>query len=65
MKTINDRHEYLNLYASQCPRCIHFNSDNYTCDAFPVEIPNNILSGENNHDKVLPNQVGESVFEEA
>ncbi len=65
MDRINDRHEFLNLYASQCPKCVHFNWDSCTCNAFPDEIPDNILSGEENHDSVLPGQRGETVFEEA
>lgn len=61
---INDRHEYLNLYTSQCAKCKHFDWESYTCEAFPVEIPDELLSGEEGHNKILPNQTGESIFEE-
>lgn len=59
---IDDRHELLNLYKSQCARCKHLN--HYACKAFPVEIPRSLLSGEMNHDEVLPDQAGETTFEE-
>ena len=61
---INDRHEYLNLYSSQCAKCKHFDWENYTCKAFPVEIPDGLLSGKDSHNKILPNQTGEIIFEE-
>ena len=59
---LDDRHELLNLYLSQCARCKHF--DNYTCAAFPDGIPEKLLTGEQKHDKIIPGQTGSTVFEE-
>ncbi len=45
-----------------CNRCLHFNSDNNTCAAFPNGIPGKLLSGAIKHKSKLPVQVGTDVF---
>ncbi len=46
-----------------CNRCKHYNQDG-TCRAFPDRIPDEILDGENDHSKPLPEQDNELVFVE-
>ena len=44
-----------------------FNCKNYinnlTCAAFPIEIPEEILKGDNDHSKPLPEQENNIIFE--
>lgn len=51
------------VYSSVCTRCKHFNLIEKNCRAFPVGIPDKLLSGEMKHDKVLSGQKGNTVFE--
>jgi hypothetical protein len=46
-----------------CSNCIHFNDFSEGCDAFKNGIPNEILIGENDHSKPLPEQDNNIVFE--
>lgn len=46
-----------------CEKCKHFRALSGGCDAFPNEIPDEIVSGENKHSKPLPKQKNKIVFE--
>ena len=46
-----------------CFKCKHFRRFEEGCDAFPEGIPDEIISGNNNHSKPLPNQNNKVVFE--
>jgi hypothetical protein len=46
-----------------CFKCKHFREIEGGCSAFPDGIPNEITSGENDHDKPLPDQKNNIVFE--
>ena len=47
-----------------CFFCKHFiEGKDYKCQAFPEGIPNEILFGENDHSKPLPEQQNDIVFE--
>jgi hypothetical protein len=46
-----------------CLNCIHFNKDNFNCEAFK-QIPYEILTGFNIHDKPLKNQLNNIVYKE-
>ena len=46
-----------------CQRCAHYLGD-LECLAFPDGIPEEILDGDNNHSKPLPDQDNDIVFEE-
>ena len=46
-----------------CFNCIHFNIEEGICDAFMVQIPEDILNGDNDHSKPLPNQGNNIVFQ--
>lgn len=45
-----------------CNNCKHYFGD-LKCVAFPNRIPNQILLGNNNHSKPLPEQENDFVFE--
>lgn len=45
-----------------CFSCKHFDIQSSTCSAFPYEIPDEILSGENDHSVPLPDQDNDIVF---
>ena len=45
-----------------CFSCKHFREFEGGCDAFPKGIPNEITSGENQHDKPLPGQDNNIIF---
>lgn len=62
LNIINDRHELMNVYSSQCTFCKHFKEDEYSCVAFPAGIPDGLLSGEAKHNRLLKGQTGETVF---
>lgn len=62
MELIDDRHEILSLYTSDCAQCRLFTEKGYKCKAFPESIPSKILSGEVKHRKVLPTQEGKFIF---
>ena len=49
------------MTVSTCLICKHY-INNGKCNAFQ-KIPNEILDGENNHSKPLPNQTNDIVFE--
>jgi len=51
--------EVINLV---CFNCKHFREFEGGCDAFPKGIPAEITSGENPHDKPLPNQKNNITF---
>lgn len=46
-----------------CFRCIHFDIETSTCKAFTNQIPDEILNGNNNHSRPLPDQGNDIVFE--
>ena len=46
-----------------CFSCKHFDIETSTCTAFPVQIPETILCGENDHTSPLPDQGNDIVFE--
>jgi hypothetical protein len=46
-----------------CLKCKHFKRFDGGCFAFPNGIPDDILSGFNNHSNPLPNQGNKIVFE--
>ena len=46
-----------------CIRCKHFNFETSMCTAFPDEIPDEIIMGDNDHSKPLPDQENNIVFE--
>ena len=46
-----------------CFDCKHFNQIEGGCKAFPTDIPEEILSGENEHSKPLEGQENDIVFE--
>ncbi len=64
-KSLDDRHEILNVYRSQCARCKHFKEDDYYCLAYPDGIPDKLLEGDATHDKIRPDQMGDTLFEDA
>lgn len=45
-----------------CNLCKHYLGD-LVCTAFPEGIPEEILKGENDHSKPLPQQFNDNVFE--
>jgi hypothetical protein len=64
MEDLNDKHEVYNPYTAACTNCRHkFNVITFACDAFPVEIPDIILNGEDKHNKPLKDQGNDIVFE--
>jgi hypothetical protein len=46
-----------------CFKCAHFDREKLNCAAFPVEIPDEILQGDNNHTKPLPEQKNNIIFQ--
>lgn len=46
-----------------CFKCKHFRRFEGGCDAFPEGIPDEITGGDNPHNKPLPNQDNDIVFE--
>lgn len=46
-----------------CFSCKHYDIEEGVCDAFPKEIPEEILVGLNDHSKPLPEQGNDIVFE--
>lgn len=48
-----------------CFLCKHYNGGaRYTCKAFPKGIPEEILFGKSEHEKPLPEQTNDIIFEE-
>ena len=60
---LDDRHEVLSIYNSQCARCKHFMEDDYYCSAYPDGIPDRLLEGSDTHDVIQPDQVGTTLYE--
>lgn len=48
---------------SQCQTCKHCNETEFICKAFPFGIPEEILTNEVIHKEVLPDQMGDAVYE--
>ena len=46
-----------------CFKCKHKEPGEMGCKAFPMDIPDEITSGENDHSKPLPGQGNDIVFE--
>lgn len=64
-RILDDRHEILNIYVSQCPHCKHFMEDDYYCPAYPDGIPDALLEGTEKHNSRRSDQIGDTLFEEA
>ena len=51
-----------------CFDCKHWDNDKIQCPAFPVDkfdgVPEEILSGANDHEEPIEGQVGDFVFEQ-
>ena len=63
METLDDRHEVYQPYTASCSRCRQeFNSIDFTCQAFPEGIPEEILAGDNKHRVPIKDQVNNLVF---
>ena len=60
---LDDRHELLNIYSSQCEKCKHFENWDYFCAAYPNGIPNKLLDGTENHNELRSEQTGVIIFE--
>jgi len=45
-----------------CFYCIHLDEKEWVCSAFPNGIPEEILTGENDHTKPLPDQENDIVY---
>ncbi len=60
---LDDRHEVLSIYNSQCACCKHFMEDDYYCSAYPGGIPDRLLEGSDTHDVIQPDQVGNTLYE--
>lgn len=60
---------YIKTHIKDCRICVNFKysfinkKDHYYCDAFPDKIPRNIAEDASIHDKILPNQKGDLIFE--
>lgn len=50
------------INTSYCNKCLHFDEDSNTCQAFPNGIPSELLSGKVKHTSRFPEQVGLAVF---
>ena len=51
----------------RCKKCRHYdvmNAAGMSCKAFPEEIPDSIVLGENDHSKPIKGQEGDFVFEQ-
>lgn len=51
------------LLEAICFNCKHYNEEKGICKAFPKVIPEEILIGNNDHSKPLPDQGNDIVFE--
>jgi len=60
---IDDRNEIYRVYSSSCTICKHFKYSEFNCIAFPKGIPDEILTGKNDHSKPLPNQGNDIIYE--
>ena len=59
---LDDRHEIFNMYRSPCATCRHYDSEHYSCQAFPDGIPDSILEGNSQHNTVIPGQKGNKSY---
>ena len=63
MEILNDRHQLYNPFRASCSKCKQgFDSINFTCKAFPGEIPDQILTGDNKHQAPVPDQGNEVIY---
>ena len=62
MLYLDDRHEILSIYESQCSHCKNFEKWDYFCDAYPNGIPDELLEGTEKHNEVRNDQVGTTIF---
>lgn len=46
-----------------CHKCKHKKQNGLTCEAFPKNIPDDILTGKIKHDHIIDGQKGKFVFE--
>lgn len=61
--TLDNQIEFTNFYRSQCIQCAHLGEDMESCPAFPQGIPQHLLFEMGKHDHILPEQVGEIIFQ--
>ena len=47
---------------SQCFKCKYYNKE-FKCGAFPNGIPEKVYLNQKKHDKILPNQINNYIFE--
>ena len=61
---INDGNEIHEIYRSNCTKCKYFDNWTYSCLAFPEPegIPDEILSGDNEHLEPTPDQKNKITF---
>lgn len=58
-----DKHELFQPYKAPCLNCKHkFDSETYTCLAFPKGIPDVILKGENMHAAPMAGQENDLIY---
>jgi len=62
METIDKGFAVYQVYSSVCTRCKHFNSIELACKAFPEGIPDDLLAGNMEYDKILEGQNSKSYF---
>ena len=53
---------YMTIPIIPCFYCIHLDEKEWVCSAFPNGIPEEILTGENDHTKPLPDQENDIVY---
>ena len=62
MSVLDDRHEYLAVFSSKCPKCKYFEKWDFFCAAFPQGIPFEYLTAEKHHTEKDKRQTGDLVF---
>lgn len=54
----------INVEVTYCNKCLHYNNEDQTCNAFPSQIPPEVLTGKLKHKTKFPEQEGNDVFED-
>jgi hypothetical protein len=62
--SVHERDERFNFKVMQCALCRHLDTtqDDLICPAYPDGIPPVVYTNKLKHDKVLPGQVGTTIF---